>query len=197
MLLKIQIFYANEMDRFGYGRKTFQYENNGNEPIIHFVNGVKRHDEYINSFDIYDDLPKKFTERFILDNFHKIESKIRILFIFGPLREIKIAVWWKSCRGKKCLNTAVVGLNVINKNSVIHFTAHELGHSFGLHHNKIDLALMKHNIPNNLSNTLDKRFLLEEEAKILSIHQYFSIDDTYDINIINKLPILWSSIKTN
>ena len=59
-----QEFYANEMERHGYGRKTFAVEINQNgQPVVHQIKGKFKEAYYYQTsslWKVWDELPKHF-----------------------------------------------------------------------------------------------------------------------------------------
>ena len=118
-----QQFYADEMQRHGYGRKTFQLETDINgEIVVHQVRGEFNTTAYVlgrGERDIHSELPQQQFDR---RNFH---------YIFTELTET--------------LEEGISGTgspyfdNLSGGSAIVHFlsvplAAHELGHAFGLAH---------------------------------------------------------------
>lgn len=128
-----QVLYEMEMDRNGFGKKTFRLERDANrDVIIHSVNG--RHGWQHYTFNTWEKIHPELPDRFNPDTppWDK-QDRVRLIIV-GGLEAINGRSWgvgWprhSSRYGGSLLAAANSGhLNV----SVI---AHELGHCFGLYH---------------------------------------------------------------
>lgn len=117
-----QQFYADEMQRHGYGRKTFQLETDTNgEIVVHQVRGKFNTTAYVlgrGERDIHSELPQQQFDR---RNFHYIFTESTETLEEG---------------------TSGIGspyFDNLGGNAIVHFlsvplAAHELGHAFGLSH---------------------------------------------------------------
>ena len=117
-----QQFYADEMQRHGYGRKTFQLETDTNgEIVVHQVRGQFNTTAYVlgrGERNIHSELPQQQFDR---RNFH---------YIFTELTETP---------EEGTSGTGSPYFDNIGGNAIVHFlsvplAAHELGHAFGLSH---------------------------------------------------------------
>ena len=131
----VQLLYFEEMERNGYGAKTFRLETDAKgNTIIHTING--RHATAHYQATTYTSIEAELPNR-LLD-----QNNITVI-IAGGLRLIDNRVWgvgfpiygW-ACGGKAIIATE-------NPNFGVPLIAHELGHAFGLYHNIIgDASIM-------------------------------------------------------
>ncbi|MYF97543.1 hypothetical protein F4212_00185 [Candidatus Poribacteria bacterium] len=121
LIRKAQQFYANEMEKHGFGRKTFQYEtDNIGKAVVHHVIGKQEDAKY------WKNPAKAFRE--IDKKLYKYNKTV----VFVALDISKKVLLKNACGlaypGKRIILPASSGcLNV-------GVTAHELGHAFGLPH---------------------------------------------------------------
>ena len=128
-----QELYASEMDRNGFGKKTFRLERDANRDIIiHKVNG--RHDWQYYTFNTWEKIQPELPDRFNPDTppWDK-QDRVRLIIVGGL--EATNGVSWGA--GWPYHSNRYGGGVLIATNSG-HFTAglifHELGHAFGLYH---------------------------------------------------------------
>ena len=128
VLKDVRDFYKQEMERHGYGSKTFRLEwDREGDPVIHFINGAHGKDAYrVNPFTLAkQDLP-------IEDNVYAVMIADIPGVEAGGFRGIgRITFDGGDCGG--CRGDAVFA----ERNGLFEFStlAHELGHAFGLWHN--------------------------------------------------------------
>ena len=152
-----QKFFADEMERHGYGRKTFKFETDkhGNAVVNH-VTG-------------------RFTDaHYILDSPGAIEEAVweEIGTRFGRFQNIHLVVI--DAVGEMPLCGAGGDSGPASGNLIMHIncfnveiTAHELGHAFGLEHDfRNDTYLMSYGYPIELSPC---------HAEWLDVHSYFNM----------------------
>ena len=176
LIKDLQQFYADEMDRHGFGRKTFTFETDrhGNA-VVHRFNGQftaeyynnqtwdKTWDEIQQQYDISKNI--YFTAMEIKsENFEVGESGHGKVCgkggIYGPMGgRFLIPASGKCFVGDSGYNTA----------------AHELGHSFGLHHNfHSETYIMSYGpYPYELSLCA---------AEYLDVHPYFNLSQNVGFN---------------
>ena len=169
VLKESQKFYADEMERHGYGRKTFKFQTDrrGNA-IVHHVKG-------------------KFKEsHYHVDSMEKIEKEIRgqfdvdqnIYLIVIDAAEIRskdiLACGIGSARVDFIITRLLYGGLAVVAIDCLDFsvTAHELGHTFGLDHDfHNDTYIMSYGeYPDELSPC---------HAEWLDVHRYFNTNRTY------------------
>ena len=133
MVEGVQRLYEMEMDRNGFGKKTFRLERDANSDIIiHRVNG--RHGWQHYTFNTWEKIQPELPDRFNPDTppWEK-QDKVRLIIVGGL--EATNGVSWGA--GWPYHNNRYGGGVLIATNSG-HFTEglifHELGHAFGLHH---------------------------------------------------------------
>ena len=125
----VQTLYRTEMERNGYGAKTFRLEtDNTGQVIVHTVNGRQNTAHY--RATTYDSIKAELPNRFLNQN------NITVI-IAGGLRLIDNRVWGIGfpIYGWVCGGQALIAAE--NPNFGVPLIAHELGHAFGLYHNII------------------------------------------------------------
>ena len=122
-----QTFFADEMERHGYGRKTFTLETDRTgEPVVHQIHGKFNDAHYRRRLEAIDEVWAEVKEQF--------DSPQRIYFIAIDINSEMIVPWGGAAkgyyepRGKGALMAASGdGFN-------LPLAAHELGHAFALEH---------------------------------------------------------------
>ena len=145
---RVQQFYADEMERHGFGRKTFRLETNElGEPVRHYVRGKFDNDYYNlsrfnpNSFEVFEEIKEHFnlSEHFINLVFLAHNSG-RDSDIFLPVGgEVSGRGGGHSFGGLAHINLIDFHLLDFEANELLNLKvfntiAHELGHAFGLPH---------------------------------------------------------------
>ena len=128
-----QAFFADEMERHGYGRKTFMLETDGKgEPVVHQIHGKFNDAYYRRQREALDDVWIEVKEQF--------DSPQGIYFIAIDVNSEMFVPWGGAAkgyyeeRGKGALMAASGdGFN-------LPLAAHELGHAFALEHDFRDPA---------------------------------------------------------
>lgn len=120
IIKKSQEFYANEMERHGFGRKTFQFETNktGNA-CVHHVMGKQGHESYTKN------PAKAFRE--IDKSLYKYNKNIIVVIIDTSKKVLLKNALGLTYSGKRIAIPSGKAFNV-------GVTVHELGHTFGLPH---------------------------------------------------------------
>ena len=173
-LQDVQTFYRTEMERNGYGAKTFRLEtDNTGQVIVHTVNGrhATAHYRATTYTSIKAELPQKF-----------IEGNTISIIIAGGVQLIDNRVWGTGfpIYGWACGGAAIIAAK--NRNFGVPLIAHELGHAFGLYHNIIgDPSLMGRGrgAPQDVNEFNDY------ETRWLDKHHYFN--DVHEIAHIPKV----------
>ena len=164
----VQTFYETEMERNGYGTKTFRLENDAREnPIIHTINGRHpiAHYQATTYNSILPELPHEFLD----------QNNITVI-IAGGLRLIDNRVWGTGfpIYGFACGGKALIAGE--NPNFGVPLIAHELGHGFGLYHNIIgDASIMGR----GREGVVDVIEFNDYETRWLDKHHYFN--DVHEI----------------
>ena len=128
-----QAFFADEMERHGYGRKTFTLETDRKgEPVVHQIHGKFNDAHYRRQLEAIDEVWAEVKEQF--------DSPQRIYFIAIDVNSEMNVPWGGAAkgyyeqRGKGALMAASGdGFN-------LRLAAHELGHAFALEHDFRDPA---------------------------------------------------------
>ena len=168
LMIDVQDFYRSEMERHGYGAKTFRLEtDNQGELIVHTVNGKKNPNFYTSYQALEPELPRELRNQ---NNIH--------VFFMGGMRSVKpgggtwgvgVPLAGGVCGG----NARIAAVGEGFRFSVI---AHELGHTFGLYHN-----IRRGNFLMG-PGTVD---LDDYEARWLDKHHYFN--SIHEINAVPKV----------
>jgi len=165
----VQQFYADEMERHGFGRKTFRLETDAlGEPVRHYVKGRfptidyrtgrinKAHSEINEHFD----LSERFLYLIFIDGDDNILASSQVGgnaggFPFGGTANITLLDFHKAPETlyRRAFNTV----------------AHELGHAFGLSHDFRDNRYMMSYGPEELRDQLSYC-----AAEWLEAHRYFN-----------------------
>ena len=163
VIRRVQIFYADQMDAHGYGRKTFRLESDTRgEPIVHLVDGSHPESHYYNTFGgaMVDELWQVFDfdvniYSIIIDTHHATFQGRG----GGGERDGKTG-------GSAWLTSGYIGADA--HGGIAGVTAHEIGHAFGLPHDFRDGAYtMSYGQGGRLSACA---------AEFLAVHPYFDPD---------------------
>ena len=165
LIKDIQQFYAAEMQRHGFGGKTFACETDATgKAVVHHVDG-------------------QFTDSYYRQNsFHKVWNEIReqfhtpqnIYFIAMDLGNERVGRWYYevcSVGNSHGVNGGYVLIPASGDCFNLKTAAHELGHAFGLQHDfRNDTYIMSFGRdPNRLS---------ECAAEWLDVHRYFNTNQS-------------------
>ena len=160
-------FYRNEMERHGYGRKTFKLETDGaGNPGIHHVRGKHNTAHYQN--DTYNRVNSELP--FHLNRAADAQDNSLVIIVAG----IKLLNTGKRgfggyFTGKKSGGAAIIAGEALT----FELLSHEIGHTFGLQHTTNPNAIM------NAGSDI----LLDYEARWLDRHHFFN-----ETHIRNNLP---------
>lgn len=187
IMIKTQQFYRNEMLRHGYGAKTFALEvDTQNNVIVHVVNGKNNLVTYTDNYAIEKELPDHLKGQLTFAH------EINVIFIAGLVKIGSGAINFTTCHENACKQTTLIPAANAQARSV--FTAHEIGHAFGLMHNgDLGKPLMKVQFltVNNAPLKLSDYSLSDYEARWLNKHRHFNLAHTLnafpDIISIHKL----------
>ena len=132
LLRGTQRLYADEMQRQGFGRKTFRLEEINGNVSVHRVNGRRTWNQYLNNTweNVLAELPDRFNP-----NTEPSEKQDDIhIIIVGGIHLVDNSGWgvgWPH-HSNRYGGNMVVAANSGHLN--ISLIAHELGHCFGLYH---------------------------------------------------------------
>lgn len=168
-MLSSQNFYRDEMIRHGYGEKTFELEKDETgEVVIHIFRGRHNLQVYSNLGMIDQELPVHLRKN------RKNPHNLRVIFLKGAKEIEGGAINVSECAGDNCDYTAYIPTENI---AFLPFTAHEIGHSFLLQHNRSGSGfLMAPNliIVNDQPPKLVDFQLSAYEARWLDKHKHFN-----------------------
>ena len=160
LLIESQDFYRDEMDRHGYGTKTFKLETTPDGYVgFHHIRGKHKSDYYhTDTFNrVKPELPSYLAH-------HPATQDNALVLIVGGLDTLDngvggIAYAWQFAGNR------TGGIALISGNDLFfRLIAHEIGHTFGLHHTDVEGAMM--------GAWAD--FLLDYEARWLDRHHFFN-----------------------
>ena len=170
LLNESQNFYRNEMDRHGYGPKTFRLERTPEGYVgFHHIRG--KHPTAYYSGDTYNrvkpELPSYLAH-------HTLSKNNALVLIVAGLSTLDSGVGgvgysWHFA-GSKTGGIALIAGNDL----FFRLIAHEIGHTFGLQHTDVKGALMGSG----------EDMLLDYEARWLDRHHFFN--DTHTLNNIPR-----------
>ena len=155
-IIKVQTFYAEQMEAHGYGEVTFRVETDAQgEPVVHRVDGQHPDSYYIANHGYWQEIEQKFD-------------------IWG--NNVYCLVWDNSTN-VVASGVGGTGGNRGKNNGVVTITgslgfgliAHELGHAFGLPHDFRDGSYI-------MSYSPGRNRLSACSAGFLSVHPYFNPD---------------------
>ena len=177
LIKDIQNFYANEMERNGFGRKTFRFETDANgKARVHHING-KFSAAYYNTEDgAFDKIRAEIGEQF--------EASGKIYFIVADVTFP--GSYWRGGGAAHFDGPAIVYIRVeaLGEPGEVfvdpYFGSHEIGHSFGLPHDfrpRTDFSeadIMSYQVGIDFNN----RRLSKCAAEWLDVHPYFNPNQT-------------------
>ncbi len=156
-----QELYQSEMDRHGFGEKTFRLD-----PAIHILRGKHALNHYLH--DTYNKIEQELPQRF------RNQNNVYAIFLAGA----EFVEGWPCGTGFPIFGWANGGTALIAEHSNcpdhVSLTAHELGHAFGLYHDLTN--------PKAIMGAGDDEFN-DFECRWLDKHHYFN-----DVHRINDVP---------
>ena len=188
LIKNVQTFFADEIERHGFDRKTFQFEtdNHGNV-VVHRVNGNFRDTHY------HQDTTSKVTEE--VSQQFDFTKNVYLLVV-----DVSNELIDKVCgRGGEFWNTAgdwgghafiPASGECLNTHLGFELTAHELGHAFGLPHNFTRNAYI-------MSYGQNPDQLARCSAEWLNANQYFNEHRTLPNNHETTIEMLASESDTD
>ena len=179
LIKETQQFYADAMERHGYGKKTFRLEADENgKAIVHHVNG---------QFDDahYQINPTGKIDAELQEQFDHYYSGIYLICveISSDTFDNGAACGYGGSTGFGGYAYIPASGNCFENSS---FTAHELGHAFGLHHDF-------RNQSNIMSYGWIRNELSECAALYLHVHPYFNPDTVITYNYDTRIKLLSST----
>ena len=194
---EVQQFYADEMERHGFGRKTFTLETDAlGKRVRHFAKGRFPSIDYSGSGqsgrEILSKIDEELSEYQINELLDESGSFVYLIFFVGDdfftqgLRASGVGGGWSSGGGA---NITLLGFDKAPEaldHNTFTLIAHELGHAFGLLHDFLD----------------ERRYLMGYEssglvhplsycaAEWLDVHRYFNTtrSSSYQVPRIEMLP---------
>ena len=162
-ILRVQTFYAEQMEAHGYGKLTFRIEtDHQGKPIVHHVDG--RYPDAIYNFT--------FPPIDVGDAFDLIAKNVYVTVIDGTHQ--------KAFGGKFTKGSGWVIMGGAPSFAVL---AHEIGHAFGLSHDFHDDAYI-------MSYGPGQTRLSACSAEFLSVHPYFNLNIPTEDVASSKLPTI-------
>ena len=169
LMLDVQDFYRSEMEKHGYGAKTFKLETDNNgKVIIHNIQAKRKIQHYTTTLDRIDqELPadlKKSREQ---------HQNVIVVFVGGAKTVANghrgLAV--TRCLGEDCNHVVYIPTS---QQGVLHpITAHEIGHTFGLQHISGQHYLMSSFVVAG-NDKLDNYVLADFHARWLNVSPHFT-----------------------
>ena len=158
LIKEVQQGYANDMDRYGFGRKTFTFETDVmGKAVVHHLNGQFTADYY--EHETFDKIRKKVNEQF--------DTSQNIYLIVIDSGYLINGMGGRATLGDGRGGIALIhGIgDIINR---VYLASHELGHTFGLRHDfRNDTYIMSYGGSN-------QSHLSQCAAEMLDIHPYFN-----------------------
>ena len=179
LMKDIQTFYADEMERHGYGRKTFRLETDENENVmLHYVRGNFDHPNYVQTIPVNE----------IRDRLDFSQKIIYLIWVDRYTPDGRRSSGGGIGSGETVRGSAWV--SPLNFDSELYrgvwaTITHEIGHAFGLQHDfRSDTYILSY-------GDVDKRSELSScAAKWLDVHKYFNPNSSTvnDNTVVQMLP---------
>ena len=167
LIREVQQFYANQMEIYGFDRKTFQFETDADgNAVVYHING---------RFIQGSPLPK-------FDKFDSSKNIIRLLIV----EDLHPNVMSHPCgRGHGDSHSGYAEVTCLNFRAV----AHELGHAFGLPHDFRDSS----SDAGYMMSYGSGKIISQCAAEWLDVHRYFNTERTaadgdVTIDVLSPLP---------
>ena len=158
-ILKVQTFYAEQMEAHGYGKATFRVETDAQgEPMVHRVDGNHPDNHYLD--DTFTTVHNELGEAF--DFF----ANIYLVVVDNSIDAIGLGDG-RSAAGVGSRQGKNGGHVLVSGGFSFEVTAHELGHAFGLNHDFRDGAYI-------MSYGPGRNRLSACHAEYLSVQPYFN-----------------------
>ena len=175
LMLDTQVLFSQEMERHGYGQKTFRLETRNDKVVIHVVKGLNDIGHYIKN--------GKAAERELPDGRGvdlKNPNNVVVIFVGGADTLFTDGSFFGVDGFARCFDDWVCGgVATVKQDASLQVVAHELGHTFGLMHDfQSHKALMSKNNPDALK-------INDFEARWLDKHHYFNA--IHNINAVPKI----------
>ncbi|MDE0556768.1 MAG: dockerin type I domain-containing protein, partial [Candidatus Poribacteria bacterium] len=185
-MIAVQDFFASEMDRHGFGQKTFDFNDE-----ISIVAGKLRADAYRTSDTLRDEVNKI--------DWHAVEpNKIDVVFVAGidaftSAAGVAYPICWTWPGAVQDRNDCnyLIGVPIGgNRNGVIPLLAHEIGHTFGLSHTS------KRLISEGSQDIMYSTFYVHEDEKLdlkdfgFTYTNAAFLDEWGRLSIQERIPVL-------
>ena len=181
LIKDVQQFYADEMERHGFGRKTFQIETDENGAVIvHHVRG-KYGEAHYTEQNVLEETEDQFDES---KNIYFYAVDVSSNLLYSNFDRLVCGTGWGGTGGGSATVPASGHCIVGHSRSGFVLAAHELGHAFGLLHDfHNDAYIMSYGGPwrNKLSPC---------HAEWLDAHRYFNAAQTSTHNTETMIEML-------
>lgn len=163
MMAEVHRTYAQEMERHGYGLKSFRVETDNNQIVVHTVRGKHNADHYATAPKTYiaiaPELPDEFSDQ--TDNIHIIFMGGLHRINGGRILGVGVASFGNKGGGYAMLPAERLSVRLV---------AHEVGHTFGLGHNIDPTFIMSsghHKFSHNEARWMDKSHYFNKPPAVI------------------------------